>query len=85
MAAENFYGDVAQQIGGDRVSVVSILSNPDQDPHLFEVSPAIIRQIAAAQIVVYNGADYDPWIEKLLKVTPRSGARCNRRRRPGEP
>ena len=73
VAAENFYGDVARQIGGDRVSVVSILSNPDQDPHLFEASPAIIRQIAAAQIVVYNGADYDAWIEKLLNVTPRAG------------
>jgi zinc/manganese transport system substrate-binding protein len=73
VAAENFYGSVAQEIGGDRVSVTSILNNPDQDPHLFEVSAAIIRQIAAAQIVIYNGADYDPWIEKLLKVTPRPG------------
>lgn len=73
VAAENFYGSVAQQIGGDRVSVTSIMSNPDQDPHLFEISPGIIRQIAAAQIVVYNGADYDPWIEKLLTVTPRPG------------
>jgi zinc/manganese transport system substrate-binding protein len=73
VAAENFYGGVAQEIGGDRVSVTSILNNPDQDPHLFEVSPAIIRQIAAAQIVVYNGADYDPWIEKLLKVTAKPG------------
>ena len=72
VAAENFYGDVAQQIGGDRVSVVSILRNPDQDPHLFEVSPTIIREVAAAQIVVYNGADYDAWIENLLKVTPRA-------------
>ena len=49
------------------------MSNPDQDPHLFEVSPAIIRQVVAAQIVVYNGADYDPWIEKLLKVTAKLG------------
>jgi zinc/manganese transport system substrate-binding protein len=73
VAAENFYGSVAKEIGGDRVSVTSILNNPDQDPHLFEVSPAIIRQIAAAQIVVYNGADYDPWIEKLLQVTARPG------------
>jgi zinc/manganese transport system substrate-binding protein len=73
VAAENFYGNVAQQIGGDRVSVTSVLSNPDQDPHLFEVSPAIIRQVVAAQIVVYNGADYDPWIEKLLKVTAKLG------------
>ena len=73
VAAENFYGSVAQQIGGDRVSVTSILNSPDQDPHLFEVSPAVVRQIAAAQIVVYNGADYDPWMEKLLKVTPKPG------------
>jgi zinc/manganese transport system substrate-binding protein len=73
VAAENFYGDVAQQIGGDTVSVVSILNNPDQDPHLFETSPSIVREIAAAQVVVYNGIDYDPWIERLLKVTPNSG------------
>jgi zinc/manganese transport system substrate-binding protein len=73
VAAENFYGDVAAQIGGDRVSVVSVMSNPDQDPHLFETSPSVVREIAAARIVIYNGADYDPWMEKLLKVTPKSG------------
>ncbi len=73
VAAENFYGDVAQQIGGDLVSVSSILSNPDQDPHLFETTPAIVRQIAAAQVIVFNGADYDPWMEKLLSVTPKAG------------
>lgn len=71
VAAENFYGSLAREIGGDRVSVASILSNPNQDPHLFEVSPTIIRQVADARIVVYNGAGYDPWIEKLLGVTAR--------------
>jgi zinc/manganese transport system substrate-binding protein len=70
VAAENFYGDVAQQIGGDQVSVASILSNPDQDPHLFETAPSVVREIAGAQLVIYNGADYDPWMERLLKVTP---------------
>ncbi len=73
VAAENFYGNVAQQIGGDRVSVVSILHNPDQDPHLFEVSPAVIRQVAAAQVVVYNGAGYDPWVEQILSATAKPG------------
>jgi zinc/manganese transport system substrate-binding protein len=73
VAAENFYGNVAQQIGGDRVSVTSILNSPDQDPHLFELSPGIIRRVAAAQIVIYNGADYDAWAEKLLKVTAKPG------------
>jgi zinc/manganese transport system substrate-binding protein len=73
VAAENFYGDVAQQIGGDRVSVVSILNNPDQDPHLFELSPTVVRQITAMQVVVYNGAGYDPWIEQVLNAAARPG------------
>lgn len=73
LAAENFYGDIAQQIGGERIAVTSILTNPDQDPHLFEISPTVVRQIAAAKIVVYSGADYDPWMDKLLKGTDRPG------------
>jgi zinc/manganese transport system substrate-binding protein len=73
VAAENFYGDVAQQIGGGRVAVTSVLSNPDQDPHLFETTPAVARQIAAAQVIVLNGAGYDPWMSKLLSVTTKSG------------
>jgi zinc/manganese transport system substrate-binding protein len=73
VAAENFYGDVAQQIGGDHVSVASVLSNPDQDPHLFETAPSVVREIAASQVVIYNGADYDPWMERLLEVTPKPG------------
>src|SRR5664279_2072524 len=66
VAAENFYGDVARQIGGPFVAVTSILSSPDQDPHLFEAAPSTARQLAGAQIVILNGADYDPWMEKLL-------------------
>jgi zinc/manganese transport system substrate-binding protein len=73
VAAENFYGDVARQIGGPQVEVVSVLSNPDQDPHLFETSPAVLRQLAAAQVVIYNGVDYDPWMPKLLAAAQRLG------------
>lgn len=71
VAAENFYGDIARQIGGDRVTVVSIMNSPDQDPHLFETTPGIVRQIADSQVVIYNGADYDTWMEKLLAAAPR--------------
>lgn len=71
VAAENFYGDIARQVGGDGVDVASILSNPDQDPHLFETTPTIVRQITAARIVIFNGADYDAWMDKLLNIAPR--------------
>jgi zinc/manganese transport system substrate-binding protein len=66
VAAENFYGDVAAQIGGADVHVTNILSNPDQDPHLFEASPSVARAISAARIVICNGIDYDPWMQHLL-------------------
>ena len=66
VAAENFYGDIAKQIGGQDVRVTSILSNPDQDPHLFEASPSVARNLSAARIVIFNGIDYDPWMAKLV-------------------
>ncbi len=69
VAAENFYGDIAQQIGGSDVKVTSILSNPDQDPHLFETSPSVARSISGAHIVIYSGIDYDTWMEKLLAAS----------------
>jgi len=72
VAAENVYGGIAGAIGGDRVEVVSILNSPTQDPHLFEASPAVIRRFADARLVIINGADYDPWAEKLLRTAPRA-------------
>jgi len=78
VAAENFYGDVVQQLGGDRVDVTSILSNPDQDPHLFEASPKTARALQHARVVVYNGADYDPWMTKLLGATGAGKSSNNR-------
>jgi zinc/manganese transport system substrate-binding protein len=68
VAAENFYGDLATQIGGDNVTVTSILSNPDDDPHLFEASPETAKALSDANVVVVNGVDYDPWMEKLLSA-----------------
>jgi zinc/manganese transport system substrate-binding protein len=47
------------------------MNNPEQDPHLFETTPAVVRQLAGAQIVILNGANYDPWMDKLLAAAPR--------------
>ena len=70
LAAENFYGDIASQIGGADVEVKSVLNNPAQDPHLFEVTPSLARDVAGADLVILNGVDYDPWMEKLLSASP---------------
>jgi zinc/manganese transport system substrate-binding protein len=69
LAAENFYGNIAEAIGGPEVTVKSILNNPDQDPHLFEASASVARALADATIVIMNGADYDPWVAKMLAAS----------------
>jgi zinc/manganese transport system substrate-binding protein len=73
VAAENIYGDVARQLGGDAVAVASILNNPAQDPHLFEAGASVARALAGAELAIYNGADYDPWMPKLLAATGKAG------------
>jgi zinc/manganese transport system substrate-binding protein len=70
VAAENMYGDIARQVGGDLVTVTSILNNPNQDPHLFTTSPSVAVELAGADIVIVNGADYDPWMAGLLAAQP---------------
>ncbi|WP_097461395.1 metal ABC transporter solute-binding protein, Zn/Mn family [Mangrovitalea sediminis] len=70
VAAENVYGNIAQQIGGDEVVVTSILKDPNQDPHMFEASPSIAVALAKADLVIVNGADYDPWANKLIGGSP---------------
>ncbi|MGH7069130.1 MAG: metal ABC transporter solute-binding protein, Zn/Mn family [Acetobacteraceae bacterium] len=73
VAAENFYGDVASELGGRWVTVLSVLASPDVDPHLFEVNPSVGRAVARARIVIMNGLGYDPWMQHLLEATTRPG------------
>src|SRR5438132_14301774 len=66
VAAENFWGSIASQIGGTHVRVVSIITNPDTDPHDYEPTATDARTLASAQLVVENGVGYDPWVGKFL-------------------
>jgi zinc/manganese transport system substrate-binding protein len=72
VAAENFWGNIATQIGGVHAAVTSIISDPNADPHAYEPTPADGRQVASAQMVIVNGAGYDPWAPKLLAADPGS-------------
>jgi zinc/manganese transport system substrate-binding protein len=73
VAAENFWGSIAAQVGGAYVQVTSIIVNPDTDPHAYEPTPSDARLIAQARYVIVNGAGYDAWAPKLLDANPTSG------------
>ncbi|HUC31639.1 MAG TPA: zinc ABC transporter substrate-binding protein [Candidatus Paceibacterota bacterium] len=70
VAAEDFYGNIAQQLGGDKVSVTSILSDPNVDPHEYESDVQDGIAITNANIVIENGLEYDTWMDKLLSASP---------------
>jgi zinc/manganese transport system substrate-binding protein len=73
VAAENFWGSIAAQVGGDHVHVTSIIVNPDTDPHSYEATSADARTVASANYVIFNGVGYDPWVRQMLDANPVSG------------
>ncbi|MCL4421919.1 MAG: zinc ABC transporter substrate-binding protein [Actinobacteria bacterium] len=70
VGAENEYANVISQIGGRYVQVSAIESNPNTDPHTFEASPSVAREIEAAKLVVQNGLGYDTWASKIEAASP---------------
>jgi zinc/manganese transport system substrate-binding protein len=70
VAAENVYGNIASQIGGPRVSVMSILTNPTADPHLFEPVTSSGLALSRAKVVLQNGLGYDAFMTKLESAEP---------------
>src|ERR1017187_9921428 len=69
VAAENFWGSLITQLGGTRVSVVSIVSDPNADPHEYESNTANAIAIADARLVIVNGAGYDDWALQLISAS----------------
>jgi zinc/manganese transport system substrate-binding protein len=70
VAAEDFWGSIAAQLGGRYVRVTSIIDNPGADPHDYEPTAGDGRTVATARYVIANGLGYDPWITKLADANP---------------
>jgi zinc/manganese transport system substrate-binding protein len=73
LGTENFYADLLTQIGGARVTVSSILNDPNADPHEFEASPQTAKLVADAKLVIVNGLGYDGFMDKLLGASTTPG------------
>jgi len=73
VGVENEYADVIAQVGGEYVSVEAVVTDPNTDPHSFEVSPRVAAEIAGAKLVVLNGLGYDDWADRMLAAAPDAG------------
>ena len=59
------WGDIVQDLGGDCAAVHTVLASSSVDPHDYEPTSADAVVFDTAQLVVVNGADYDPWASDL--------------------
>ena len=66
VAGENFWGSIAVQLGGSKVNVLSVVTDPNADPHEYASNTSDARAFADADLVILNGAGYDDWGQKLL-------------------
>lgn len=73
IAGENFWGDIASQLGGSKAAVQSVVTDPNADPHEYESNTNDARAFATANLVILNGAGYDDWGQKLLSASPNQG------------
>jgi zinc/manganese transport system substrate-binding protein len=73
VGAESEYADVISQVGGQYVAVSALMSNPNTDPHTFEASIRVAREVGRAQLVVQNGLGYDSFMDSVESATPNSG------------
>ena len=70
VASTDVWGSVARAVTGGHLTVRSILTGADVDPHSYAVGPADAAAIADAPLVVYNGGGYDPWVDQVLAGHP---------------
>jgi zinc/manganese transport system substrate-binding protein len=69
VASTNVYGSIAEAIGGDLVTVTSLIASAGQDPHSFEASAQDQLVLSKADLVIENGGGYDPFIDTLLAAS----------------
>jgi zinc/manganese transport system substrate-binding protein len=72
VAAENFWGSIAAQIGGSHANVQSVVTDPNADPHEYPSNTNDSRAIAQADVVIVNGAGYDTWAQDMIAANKSS-------------
>jgi zinc/manganese transport system substrate-binding protein len=66
VASFSILGDFARNVGGDRVSVTTLVG-PDGDVHVYTPAPADAKKIADAKLVLINGLGLEGWLPRLVQ------------------
>jgi zinc/manganese transport system substrate-binding protein len=67
VASFSILGDFVKNVGGDRVEVTTLVG-PDSDVHVYTPTPADVRKIADAKLLVVNGFGLEGWLPRLIQA-----------------
>jgi zinc/manganese transport system substrate-binding protein len=60
--------EIVQQVGGDHVDVAALVK-PGVDPHEYEPTPADLRKVNDAQLILTSGKHMENYLNKLQEAT----------------
>ena len=66
VASFSILGDFVQNVGGDRVSVTTLVG-PDGDVHVYTPAPADAQKVAKARLLFINGLGLEGWLPRLVQ------------------
>lgn len=68
IATFSILGEAVAKVGGDRVAVTTLVG-PGGDAHTYEPAPADAKSLVAAALIVENGLNFEPWLNKLYRAS----------------
>ena len=74
VATFSVLGDMVKRIGGDRVAVTTLVG-PDGDAHVYQPGPADAQAVSQAEILVFNGLEFEGWLDRLVEASDFGGLR----------
>ena len=74
VATFSILGDMVKRVGGDRVSVTTLVG-ADGDAHVYQPTPADARAVSEAEILVFNGLEFEGWLDRLVEASSFGGVR----------
>jgi zinc/manganese transport system substrate-binding protein len=66
VASFSILGDFVRHVGGDRVSVTTLVG-ADGDVHVYAPAPSDAKRIADARLVIVNGLGLEGWMQRLVQ------------------
>lgn len=66
VASTGVYGDIAATVAGEHAAVTSLVTSTVQDPHSYELTARDRLALERADLVVFNGGGYDPYVATAL-------------------